>query len=245
MNTLISIVISTFVISLIAFVGVLALAIRENVMRKILMYMVSLSAGILMGNAFLHLLPEAFGTAPVENIFLSLLGGFIFFFIIERFFHWHHCHDKHCKEQSFAMTNLIGNAVHNFFDGLIISAGFIASPGLGIVTTLAIASHEIPQKIGEFCVLVYGKYKKRKAMIMNFVSSMSVVFGGITGFILSGQFPFMEFLLPFAAGGFIYIAASDLIPELKKETELLKTALNIFIFSLGIAFMYFLTIVGV
>lgn len=245
METLFWILCSTFAISLIAFAGVVALAVKESIMRKILMMMVSLSAGILMGNAFLHLLPEALEVSEAASAFILLLAGFIFFFIVERVFHWHHCHDKHCKEQSFALTNLMGNAIHNFIDGLIISASFITSPPLGITTTIAIASHEIPQKIGEFCVLVYGKYKKRKAMIMNFISSMSVVVGGITGFILSGSFPFLNLLLPFAAGGFIYIAASDLIPELKKESRLDKTAINIIIFAIGIAFMYALTVFGV
>jgi len=241
--TLFWILLSTFLVSLIAFIGIFALAIKEKLLKRIIFLLIALSAGALMGDAFLHLIPEAVGL-PNKYIFLYILTGFIIFFLIEKILHWRHCHDGKCPVHTFAYINLIGESVHNFIDGLIIAASFVINTPLGIATTIAIALHEIPQEIGDFGVLVHGGFNKTKALFLNFFVALTAIFGGLIGFYLSKSTqPFIEFLIPFTAGGFIYIAASDLIPELKKEIDNKKSLLSFVIFILGIFLMYLLTFI--
>ena len=236
MEVLYYILISTFLISLIAFIGVLSLAIKKKLLKRILLFLVSLAAGALMGGAFLHLIPEALEKS--ENIFLYVLAGFILFFFIEKALHWHHCVTK-SKVKTLTYMNLLGDGVHNFIDGLIIAAGFVANFQLGIVTSVAVALHEIPQELGDFGVLVYGGFKVRKALFFNFLSALTAIVGGVIGYyLLSYVSSFVVFLLPFAAGGFIYIGASDLIPEIRKVRSLKKSLINFGIFILGILIMY-------
>lgn len=191
-----------------------------------------------MGGAFLHLLPEAVEKTIEIDIFLWILGGFILFYLIEKVLQWHHCHRvRHIH--TFGYVNLIGDAVHNFTDGLIIAASFITNFHLGVVTTLAIAFHEIPQEIGDFGVLIYSGFKKIKALILNFLAALTVVFGGMVGYFISTYIQeFTIFLLPLAAGGFIYIASSDLIPEIRKEENLKKSLLTFTVFLIGILIMW-------
>jgi zinc and cadmium transporter len=238
MNTILWIFVSTFLISFIAFVGMFTLFLKERLLKKILLFLVSLSAGTLMGGAFLHLLPEAVEKTIEIDIFLWILGGFILFYLIEKVLQWHHCHRvRHIH--TFGYVNLIGDAVHNFTDGLIIAASFITNFHLGVVTTLAIAFHEIPQEIGDFGVLIYSGFKKIKALILNFLAALTVVFGGMVGYFISTYIQeFTIFLLPLAAGGFIYIASSDLIPEIRKEENLKKSLLTFTVFLIGILIMW-------
>lgn len=239
MNTLFSIILSTFLISLGALVGVFTLAMNEKKLEKILLFLVSLSAGALMGGAFLHLLPETAEKLEGGNIFGIVLLSFIFFFFVEKLLHWRHCHKGHCEVHTFGYMNLFGDVVHNFIDGLIISASFITDFQLGIVTSLAIALHEIPQEIGDFGVLLYSGFKKGKALVANFLVALSVILGGIVGYYLSFQVEgLMFYLLPFAAGGFIYISASDLMPEIRKENNLKKSMASFGVFLIGILIMY-------
>jgi len=233
------ILISTITIALIAFIGIFTLAINEKILNKILIVLVSLSAGALMGGAFLHLIPESIQEANGSDIFIVVLIGFILFFIIEKILHWRHCHDGKCDVHTFHFMNLIGDSIHNFIDGLIIAAGFMVSIPLGFTTTIAIAAHEIPQEIGDFGVLIYGGFEKKKAIILNFLVAFFIVIGGVVGYLLSN---FIEksvyILLSFAAGGFIYIAATDLIPEIKKEVNLKKSIATMLIFIVGIVIMW-------
>lgn len=233
------IVLTTFVIALIAFVGVFTLAMKEHLLNKILLVLVSLSAGALMGGAFLHLLPEAVESSEGGDILGFVLVGFILFFIIEKVLHWRHCHKGKCDVHTFQYMNLIGDSVHNFIDGLIIAASFIVSIPLGITTTVAIAAHEIPQEIGDFGVLIYGGFEKKKAILLNFAVALTVVIGGIVGYFISKSIEqVVVFLIPFAAGGFIYIAATDLIPEIKKELNIKKSMATMLVFICGILIMW-------
>ena len=244
MSTLLWILGSTILISLIAFIGVLTLFMKEKLLEKILLFLVALSAGALMGVAFLHLLPEA--VVHGADVFAYVLIGFIIFFLVEKILHWRHCHKGKCPVHTFAYMNLLGDGVHNFIDGLIIAASFVVDINLGIITTLAVALHEIPQELGDFGVLVYAGFKKRRALFLNFVSAVTAILGGIIGYLLSTSIESsMIFLLPFAAGGFIYIAASDLIPEIRKETMLKKSMISFGVFILGILIMYGLLFLGV
>lgn len=213
---LIWIIVSSFLISLISFIGIVSLAFKDKLLDRILLYLVGFAAGTLLGGAFLHLLPETVEKSTSTNVFLALSVGFFLFFLLEKLM-WRHCHKGKCAVHPFAYVNLIGDAVHNFIDGLVVAASFLTAFQLGIVTSLAVALHEIPQEIGDFGVLVYAGLRKSKALILNFSTGLTAIIGGLVGYFLR---PYvgetMIFILPFAAGGFIYIAASDLIPELHK-----------------------------
>ena len=247
MNTLFYIIISTFLISLIAFFGILALFLKERILDKILLVLVAFSAGALVGGAFLHLIPEAIaGVGTEENnilkIFLYLIFGFCIFFILEQFIKWHHHHAKnHPDIKPFSYLILISDAIHNFIDGLVIAGSFIVGFPVGIATTLAVALHEIPQEIGDFGVLVYSGFKKTKALFLNFLTALTAILGGIFGFLLSEKMGKSTiFLLPFAAGNFLYIACSDLIPEIKQKVNPKSSILHFFVFLSGIALMLLL-----
>jgi len=237
------IILTTFVIALIAFIGIFTLSLKDKVLNKILLILVSLSAGALMGGAFLHLLPESIEKSGDINPFIYVLVGFILFFLIEKVLHWRHCHKGKCDVHTFHYMNLIGDSIHNFIDGLIIAASYIVSIPLGITTTIAIAAHEIPQEIGDFGVLVYGGFKKKKALFLNFIVALTIVFGGVVGYFVSQNIEqAVVFLIPFAAGGFIYIAATDLIPEIKKEINIEKSMATMLVFICGILIMWLVKI---
>ena len=242
MIQLLYIILVTFAIALISFIGVFTLAMKEQLFNKILLILVSLSAGALMGGALLHLLPEAVKRSEGSDVFLIVLIGFILFFIMEKVLHWRHCHEGKCDVHTFHYMNLIGDSIHNCIDGLIIAASFmvpeVAVP-FGITTTIAIAAHEIPQELGDFGVLIYGGFEKKKAILLNFAVSLMVVIGGIVGYFISKSVEqAVPLLLPFAAGGFLYIAATDLVPEIKKELNMKKSMATLLVFICGIVIMW-------
>jgi zinc and cadmium transporter len=240
MDTFLYILGATFIVSLVSVVGILALFLKNKILEKILLLLVGLSAGAMMGGAFLHLLPEAieefgeeFGSAP----YILALAGFIIFFLLEKFLHWRHCHKGKCDIHTFGYMNIIGDGVHNFVDGLIIAASFLADGGLGVVALLAIILHETPQEMSDFGVLLYAGFKKMKALALNYLSATMVIVGGMVGYIFGASENFIRYLLPFAAGGFIYIAAADLLPELKKEKRMAKFLPSFLMFLIGLGLM--------
>lgn len=240
MNILIWILGSTFLVSLISFIGVITLSLKDKLLNSILKALVALSAGALLASAFFDLLPEALEFIDIKFSFILVLIGFALFFFIEKILHWHHCHSGRKHEHTFAVMNLVGDSIHNFIDGLILGSAFIAGIELGLTTTLAIILHEIPQEISDFGVLIYSGMKKSKAIFLNFVTALIAVLGGLVAFFISTSLSSTSFLLPFAAGGFIYIAASDLIPELKKEIKLKDNLITFVVFIIGILLIYFL-----
>jgi zinc and cadmium transporter len=238
---------SVLVVSLVSLAGIFTLGIKIERLRKILIYFISFSAGALFGDAFIHLLPEAIK----ENGFgifisLSVICGIVIFFILEKFVHWQHCHMPITKTHihNFAYMNLIGDSLHNFIDGLIIAASYIASIPLGLATTIAVIAHEIPQEIGDFGVLLHGGFTRGKALLMNFLTALLAVVGVIAGLILKDISGIQKFLIPFAVGGFIYVAGSDLIPELHKETNAGKSFVQIISFIIGVLVMLALLMIG-
>lgn len=244
-ETLFFIIFATFLISAASLIGVFSLTIKEKTLSKFLLFLISLSAGALMGGAFLHLLPEASESIEQELMYSIVLLSFALFFVIEKLLHWRHCHKKKCTVHMFGHMNLFGDTVHNFIDGLVIAAAFLTDTRLGVITSFAIALHEIPQELGDFGVLLYAGFSKKKALTWNFLVAAVSILGGIFGYYFSfyiGQMT--SYLLPFAAGGFIYIAASDLMPEIKKETNLRKSMISFGIFLLGILIMYGVKFLG-
>ncbi|MBI2041144.1 MAG: ZIP family metal transporter [DPANN group archaeon] len=207
---------SVLIVSLVSLIGVIYLSVNEKTVKRILFYMVSFAAGALLGAAFLDLMPEAGGGAAYAYV----LAGLVVFFLIENFLHWHHIHHEKKEAHSFAYMNLLGDGVHNLIDGAIIAGAYIASVPLGIVTTIAVVLHEIPQEIGDFGVLLYGGFSKTRALTFNFLTALTAFIGaGLAYYFSTAVQNFNSYLIPFAAGGFIYIATVDLLPALRRETE--------------------------
>lgn len=239
---------SVTIVSLLSLLGVFTLSIKENKLKSILIYSISFSAGALFGDVFIHLLPEIIeknGLTVQLSSFILL--GIMFSLFIEKIIHWHHCHLPLNKTHvhRFAYMNLFGDSIHNFIDGLIIGAAYLISVPVGLATTLAVIFHEIPQEIGDFGVLIHAGINRKKALLYNFLTATTAIFGAVIAILLSSKIEgATNMLSAFAVGSFIYIAGSDLIPELHKETELKKSVVQIFTFILGIAIMYGLLVVG-
>lgn len=230
---------STIIISFLSFLGVFSLSIKESVLHKFLLSLVSFSAGSLLGSAFLHLIPESFNDIDPSLALEITLISFIGFFLIEKIIHWRHCHDVSCDVHSFGYMNLIGDAIHNFIDGMIIASAFIVNIPLGISTSFALALHEIPQEIGDFGVLLHAGFTRRTALLLNFLIALMSVLGGIIGFVIAVNLKsIIPYSLPIAAGGFIYIATSDLMPELIKEAIPSKVLSSFLLFLLGVITIY-------
>ena len=234
--------IASVIVSLISLIGVLALVIKDNLFKKLIIFLVAFAAGGLIGGAFLDILPEATEyVKDITQLFLYVILGYMLFFILEKYLHWRHCHSAECKIHRFTYLNIVGDIVHNFSDGIIIGAVFLINIKVGIAATLAIIFHEIPHELGNFTVLVYGGFSKPKALFYNFLSSLFAIAGTIAGYYFASKINgFSAVLLPAAAGGFIYIASCDLIPELHKEEDGKRSALIMITFAFGIALMYLL-----
>lgn len=232
-------ILSVLAVSMISLIGVLALWVSDKKLKKVFIYLVSFAAGGLLGDAFLHLLPEAAEETGLGiTTSLLIIVGILSSFAVEKFLQWRHCHIPTSNEHphSFAYMNLFGDAVHNLIDGLIIGGSYIASIPLGIATTIAVIFHEVPQELGDFSVLVYGGFNKKKALMFNFLTALTAIVGAIIAFVVGSTIGgFVPLLVPFAAGNFIYIAGSDLIPELRKDTpEPKKAALQMLSLVLGV-----------
>lgn len=236
--------VAVFIVSLISLVGIATFAVDRKKLEEYLIYFVSLSAGTLLGDAFLHLIPEAYaGAKDTLAISLSVLAGILTFFILEKFVHWRHCHhiaDEH-HPHPFSYMSLFGDAAHNLIDGMIIAGSFMVSVPLGVATTTAVIFHEIPEEIGNYGSLLYGGFTRRKALFYNFLTGLTAVLGAVIVLAIRiDAESAAHFLIPFAAGGFIYVASADLIPELHKHTEIRKTLGQLAVFLLGIAIMFML-----
>lgn len=245
MYTFLSIVVATFCITLCVWVATLFVYVKKEWLNKVVVFLVSLSAGSLLGGAFLHLLPESAETLEPSALFGIFLVAFVSFLIIEKVIHWRHCHTTNCDVHPVGYMNLVGDSIHNFIDGLVIAGAFIVDIKLGIATTIAVALHEIPQEIGDYGVLIYSGFEHKKALIYNYLVSLTVVIGGVVGyFAFQNTQAILPYLLPIAAGGFVYIAASDLVPEIKKETGTKKSIISVSIFVGGILLMYVMKLFG-
>ncbi|MFZ2990871.1 ZIP family metal transporter [Ideonella sp.] len=210
---------------------VIAASLTFSVLTRLVKHLVSLSAGVLLGTALLHVLPEAFeGGADAHQLFATLLGGLLFFFLLEKaelYRHdHHHCGDGHDHHHHFdreqagrgGFSVLVGDSIHNFCDGVIIAAAFLANPELGVTTAIAVILHEIPQEVGDTIVLINAGFSRRKALLYNALSGLAAVVGGVLGYFVvgawSGMFPY---LLVIASSSFVYVAVADLLPQMQKR----------------------------
>jgi zinc and cadmium transporter len=236
---------SAFAVSLVSLVGALTFLLAREKLGKALLYLVSFSAGGLFSDAFIHLIPEAFeSNIHIMNASLMILFGIIVSFIIERFVKWRHCHipTSESHPHTLGYMNLFGDSVHNFVDGLLIGGSFLESPQLGLSTSMAILFHEVPQEIGDLGVLVYSGFHRGKALLLNLLTAFVAILGTTVALVLGASFQgFARYLVPFAAGNFVYIAGSDLIPELQRdEFNLKRSALQLSTFILGILAIFLL-----
>lgn len=232
---------SVLAVSLVSLIGVFTLGFQTDKLKKWLLYLVSFAAGALLGDSFLHLLPEAIeeGIDPFTVSVFALLG-IVLFFILEKVIFWRHCHvpTSESHPHPLGKINLIGDGLHNFIDGVIIGASFLVSVPLGVTTTLAVLLHEIPQEIGDFSILLHAGYTKKKALLFNFFSACIAVLGTVLVLSLGDSVEALaDALVPLTIVGFIYIAAADLLPEIHRESNPRKSFLQLFFFVLGIALM--------
>ena len=237
MTELAVILASVTAVSLVSFVGIFFMCLKEAILGRILMALVAFASGSLIGAVFFDLIPEAAESG--QAVWLNVVVGIVFFFIMEKFLYWRHCHDETCEVHSFADLNLFGDGVHNFVDGVLIAASFLVSASLGFTTSLAVVFHEIPQELGDFGVLLYGGLGKKKALTYNFLSAITAIIGAVVTYFLASQLQGLaQLLVPFAAGGFLYIAATDLMPELHKRTQMKDSAIQLSTLLAGIALMF-------
>jgi zinc and cadmium transporter len=243
MNTLAWIIVSGLAMSLIALSGSITLLLRPVTLQRILLPLVAFAAGTLLGGALLHMLPETLArTGPVTPVFMWLIGGFTAFFALEQFLHWHHSHrGDQRQEKPLTYLILLGDGLHNLLGGMAVAAAFIADTRLGITTWLAAAAHEVPQELGDFGILVHGGWSKGRALLFNFLSAVTFLLGGLIAWAAAARID-VTFLLPFAAGNFLYIAASDLIPEVKTDSGARAGLTHLIAFGTGIALMYLLRV---
>ena len=225
--------------SLISLLGIILLGFGEYNLKKVMFLLVAFSSGTMLGTAFLHLIPESLEITG-ENTFIFILLGICIFFIVEKLLNWHHCHDVECDVHSFAYMNLVGDGLHNFLDGIIIASSFLVSLSLGIATTIAVIYHEIPQEIGDFGVLLHGGFSKKQAITLNLVSGLISIIGVLVAFYIYSLTNLMvNYFLPIAAGGFIYVAGSDLIPQLHKKNNIGDSITQLILMIMGLALMWF------
>jgi zinc and cadmium transporter len=229
------ILLSGLLMSALALVGSVTLLLRESTLQRITSPLVAFSAGSLLGGAFFHMIPASVSSsAGGIGAYAWILVGFLTFFAVEQFLHWHHCHRdfSDCK-QPFGYLILFGDGLHNFIGGVAVAGTFMIDIQLGIATWLAAAAHEVPQEFGDFAVLIRSGWSKSRALALNVVSALTFPLGGLLAYLASFQFD-VAFLVPFAAGNFIYIAASDLVPEVNKHRELGANIIHFVAFLAGI-----------
>ena len=255
---------SILLVSLVSLVGIFFLSLSRTILDKIVFILVSLSVGVLLGDVFVHILPEIYsGETLFIHISSAIFGGILVFFVLEKFFRWHHAHtisEAECidcdddrslgQHEQDADHNghigsmvIFGDGLHNLIDGIVITASFLTSFELGIATTIAVLFHEIPQEISDFGVLLHAGYTRSRAMFYNFISALVAVLGIVIVLAFKDVSGFLILANAFTAGGFLYIAGSDLVPELHRTTEIKKSFIQLFAIILGFAIMFALTLV--
>ena len=240
---------SVFAVSLLSFSGVLfSLVFSRQRLQSAVFVMVGLAVGAMLGDTFIHLLPESFARADASlPTSLYCLAGLVLFFILEKFLLWHHDHAaEHTHPiRPVGFMNLVADSIHNFMDGVLIGASYLVSIPIGIGTTIAVCLHEIPQEIGDFGVLLHAGFSPSKALWLNFLTATLAIAGAVLSLLIGARLSaFAGAVLPLTAGGFIYIAGSDLVPELHKERQPLQAAVQLMAIGSGIGLMLLLKLWG-
>jgi zinc and cadmium transporter len=233
------ILLSGILMSAIALVGSATLLLRPATLARIVTPLVAFAAGSLLGGAFFHMLPAAAaGSADLGWVFGWTMAGFALFFALEQFLHWHHCHraGADCKKPLTYLI-LLGDGLHNFLGGLGVASVFLIDVRLGIATWLAAAAHEVPQELGDFGVLIHGGWRRGTALLFNLLSGSTFLIGALVTYFASRALD-LAFLVPFAAGNFIYIGASDLVPEVNKHRDVATSVVHFASFAAGIAILW-------
>jgi len=235
MSTLANILISVFIVSAISLIGIVTFLFKIKSLEKVFFVLVSFAVGALLGAAFLDLLPEAMGQGNESWVFGCVLIGILFFLLMESFLYWYHCHDRECKVHEFTYLCLMGASIHNFFDGVIITSTYMSGASVGLIATVAIIFHEIPRELGDYGILVYGGFSKWKALFYNFLTALTAFAGAISAYYFLDKFKaYIPYMVSIAAGGFIYISLTDLIPELGKKKILARSIAQFGLILLGI-----------
>jgi len=242
-NIWINSLISTLLVSFISITGIFFLALKAKKLQNIVFILVSLAVGALLGNVFFHLIPESFESIDNHGVIAVLiLSGILVFFVMEKFLHWHHGHDlAHIGEhpRAYGYISLMADALHNFTDGILIAAGWMTGPEIGIATTLAVVLHEIPQEVSDFGILIHAGFTPTRALWLNFYAALAAILGTVITLLAGSAVESLsEYVLPVAAGGFIYLAGTDLMPELNKEHSWKKSLLQLAMILAGLLLMY-------
>jgi len=247
---------AVMIVSVISLVGVFTLSFKESTLRQVLFALIGLATGALFGDALIHLIPEAFESGiSTTTIAFLVMAGILLFFMLEKIFLWRHSHLEEVESiesveqhdhspKHLAPLVLVADFVHNILDGVIIGASFLISTPVGISTTVAVILHEIPQEIGDFGLLIHAGWSRGKALLWNFLSALSAVLGLLVVFTIGASVEsFVPFVSAVTAGSFIYIAGSDLVPELRKTISLSRSAIQVATIILGFGIMLLLTLV--
>lgn len=236
-------------VSVLSLIGILALSLKERTLHGILLVLVAFSAGTILGAVYFDLLPEAVELVEESVVFVYITLGFVLFFFLERFVYWYHGHGHQADiavetadraaTRFFAYLNIVGDGMHNFIDGMIIASSFVVGFPLGLATTIAVIFHELPQEMGDYGILIYAGFKRRRALLFNFVVALAVVLGGIFAVLfLEAVEALAGLLIAFSAGGFIYLGASELIPEIQEEKSFKKSVVQFIAFVLGLVLIW-------
>ncbi len=233
------IVASGIAMTAIALVGSLTFVLSENAQKRIILPMVALAAGSMLGGALFHMIPASVETIGNDvSLYVAVAAGFVVFFCLEQFLHWHHCHrTQHVLERPLGHMILVADGLHNFIGGLAVAGAFLADVRIGISAFIAAAAHEVPQELGDFGALVHAGWSRGKALLFNLLSALTFLAGGLVAYAASARFE-VTLLLPFAAGNFLYIAAADLVPEINKHERYPVALLHFASFAAGLALLY-------
>jgi len=242
MNPILMAIIASILISLVSLLGLLFIKIRKNRLKGEILTLVGVATGALLGDAFLHLIPESMAIINAQKTGLMVITGILIFFTLEKILKWRHCHDIDCDQKNqLATISILADSIHNLIDGLIIGSSFMISVPVGISTSLAVFMHEIPQEIGDFAILIHGGYSVKKACLLNLSSALLSVVGVLIIWLVKDIAKIQGELMAITAGGFIYLAASDLIPELHRHESKIKESLwQMLSVVTGLGIMYFL-----
>lgn len=230
-------------VSALSLLGLFFFSLKRDFLQKLLSFLVALAAGSLLGDVFLHLFPHAVETAGHWSG-LATLAGFLLFFTLEKGLLWHHCHNLDCSEHQkrLGTMSLLADGLHNLIDGMVIAGSFLTSPAVGWATSLAVVLHEIPQEIGDFAILLKSGFSRRQALLFNFSSALTAFLGVGLVFLFRSWQGFLPFLISLTAGGFVYVAASGLIPQLHEEEKFRPILGQFFGLVLGMFLMVLLSL---